>query len=218
MNKIMMQLDFSGVVLPVIEDEQGQQVVPLKPISDIFGLNWSDQHKRMQTPYLAQRLGVCIGELPYAGQRRKMVCIRLDRVSAYLYTLNPDQIRVGGNAKGADFLEAKHEAWDDLLHDYEVASGILSKNESLKSESVRLRKISSFLSICREKRVTQSIADRLTLSDLAQQLAAEVGVPYQMDFEETDVVVGLLQDADQIQDAELRGMAIEFINKVKKTA
>lgn len=52
-----------------------------------------------------------------------MVLIRVDRVAAYLNTLNPESVRAGGNKVAADWLEAKHKEWDDLIHAYEQSSG-----------------------------------------------------------------------------------------------
>lgn len=122
---ISLNLNFSGVVLPVVDCEDGFQRVPLKPISDLIGLSWADQHKKMQTPYFSRRLGVCVGDIPYAGQTRQMVLVRLDRVAAYLNMLNPESVRAAGNEAAADFLEAKHREWDDLIHAYEQQRGQL---------------------------------------------------------------------------------------------
>lgn len=120
---ISLNLNFSGVVLPVVDCEDGVQRVPLKPICEVIGIDWSNQHKKMQAPYFARRLGVCIEDILYAGQSRQMVMIRLDRVAAYLNMLNPESVRAAGNEAAADFLEAKHREWDDLIHAYELQRG-----------------------------------------------------------------------------------------------
>lgn len=124
---IHLQLEFAGVLLPVGTNEQGQKVVPLKPVSDIVGLDWPRQHKKVSETYLSKRLGTCVVPLFYAGQRREMVCIRLDRVSTYLNMLNPEMVRAQGNESAADFLEAKQAEWDDLIDAYERGYGILAK-------------------------------------------------------------------------------------------
>ena len=48
-----------------------------------------------------------------------MVCIRIDRVASFLSTINPDRVRANGNIDSADWLEAKHQEWDDVLHAWE---------------------------------------------------------------------------------------------------
>lgn len=175
------ELEFAGVNLPIGKDSEGRDIVPAKPISDVFGLSWSDQHKKMQTPYLARRLGVCIGLIPYAGQQREMVCIRLDRVSAYLNQIEPERVRGGGNETGADFLEAKQEEWDDVIHEYETRKGgmlqAISGETRTKAINIRL-----YLSVLRAKRDTNDEADRAALSTLAKGLAADAGAPYQPDL------------------------------------
>ena len=121
MKHIAISIEYAGLMLPVVKNEQGVDHVPLKPISDVFGLHWPSQHAKMQEEWKAEFLGVCLLDIPYAGeQKRQMVCIRLDRVAAYLLSLNPAKIRDAGNESGAAFLKAKLTEWADALHDYET--------------------------------------------------------------------------------------------------
>jgi hypothetical protein len=121
MKHIAISIEYAGLTLPVVKNEQGSEIVPLKPVSSLFGLDWTTQYKKIQDPWMTRYLGVCIGSSPYAGgQNRDQVCIRLDRVAAYLMTLSPAMIRAKGNESGADFLEAKLTEWADALHDYET--------------------------------------------------------------------------------------------------
>lgn len=123
MNTISLNLNFAGAVLPVVDCEDGHQRVPFKPLVECIGLEWARQHKKMQTPYFARRMGTCVEQMYYAGQSREMVLIRVDRVAAYLNTINPESVRAAGNESAADFLEQKHAEWDDLIHAYELKSG-----------------------------------------------------------------------------------------------
>lgn len=190
MSSVRLSLEFAGVILPVAKDEQGRDVVPLKPITEVFGLKWEEQRKKVQTctpdnrgagSGLAKRLGTCTVEFPGADQRRAMVAIRLDRVAAYLNTINPDKVRSAGNVSGADFLEQKQEEWDDLIHEYEMAGGIFAGRE-LREASQRDRKLRTFIAINREKRATSDEKDRLVLAEMQKKLAAELGVEYQPDL------------------------------------
>lgn len=132
---ISIGLNFSGVVLPIVESEDGFQRVPLKPICDVVGINWADQHKKMQVPYLVRRLGTCVGVIPYAGQAREMLLVRVDRVASFLSTINPDRVRAAGNADAADWLEAKHQEWDDVIHAWE--SGHRAEVQSKMTTALR---------------------------------------------------------------------------------
>lgn len=180
MNQVRINLEFGGALLPLSKNEAGQDVVPLKPICEAIGLSWADQHKKMQAPYLTRRLGICIGVIPYADQTREMVCIRLDRVSAYLYTVNPDRVRVNGNEAAADYLERKHSEWDDLIHQYETQNGQFQNVASAKIISIR-----AFLAVSREMRMVEDKKMRGALGVIAGSLAAEVGASYQPDLLDT---------------------------------
>lgn len=120
MKRIAICIEYAGLTLPVIKNEEGVEIVALKPLVSVFGLDWMTQYKKVQDAWLTRHLGVCIGLMPYAGeQKREVVCIRLDRVTAYLMTINPDRVRSNGNVAGADFLEDKLTEWSDAVHDYE---------------------------------------------------------------------------------------------------
>ncbi len=216
MHKVSLNLNFAGVMLPVTQDAQGRDIVPLKPISDVFGLQWSRQKKKFgvkdetcgvplypadpekpteqgpesagnagadqpKLPYLARRLGVCLAEFNFAGQSRQMLAIRLDRVAAYLNTINPEQVRAGGNVDGADFLLQKQEEWDDVLHQYESAGGIMSRNERL-AQAAQIQAARALLSAIKEKRMSEDPQQRLILEQLIQSMARKAGVSYQPDM------------------------------------
>ena len=140
------EIEFSGITLPVVRDANEREVVPLKPISDVFGLKWEKQREKFAsiddtcTPpkggagsenppisdisggaippaasAISRRFGACLAMVPFAGQSREMLCIRLDRVEAFINQIDPDRVRGNGNETGADFLEAKQSEWDDVL-------------------------------------------------------------------------------------------------------
>lgn len=123
MKSISLNLNFSGVLLPIVDSEDGHDRVPLKPISDVIGVDWDTQRKKVQDGYLSRRLGICTQSFLWAGQEREMVSIRVDRVAAYLMSINPDAVRGKGNTSAADWLEQKHQEWDDLIHAYEQQRG-----------------------------------------------------------------------------------------------
>ena len=188
------ELEFAGITIPIGKDAEGRDVVPAKPISDIFGLSWEDQRKKINPKpeictgdnpgagsYLSRRLGVCIVPMYNAGQIREMVCIRLDRVSAYLNQIEPERVRGGGNETGADFLEAKQEEWDDLIHEYETRQGgmLQAISGETRTNAINIR---LYLSVLRAKRDTNDEADRATLTTMAKSLAAKSGAPYQPDL------------------------------------
>lgn len=179
MNKqsmIHLNLEFYGALIPVETDEQGRMVVPIKPISDAIGLEWTRQHKKLSDSYLSKRLGTCIVLLYYAGQHREMVCIRLDRVAAFLNTVNPENVRGQGNASAADFLEAKHAEWDDLIDAYERGYGILAKRG--KTAARKPATYNDFLNVTRAKGKATSEPERKALDFMARKIASELGAAF----------------------------------------
>lgn len=195
MNGLTLNMVFGGAVLPVVKNEAGQDVVPLKPICEVVGLKWETQRLKFSpkldtcTPprggagqadddYLIRRFGTCAVQMYWAGQHREMLCIRLDRVAAFLNTINPNQVRVNGNEAAADFLEKKHQEWDDLIHAYESERGDMLR----RGATARVINIRTLLSVCREKRVTTPEPDRRVLEAISKDLSAELGLPYQSDL------------------------------------
>ncbi len=170
---IAMALEFAGLVLPIAQDEAGRDVVPLKPITDLFGLDWKSQYRRTQAPGIREYLGVCMGDVPHAGQQREMVCIRVSRVAAYLFSVNPESVRAAGNDAGATYLARKWEEWGDVLHAYEQHVGMFA-NAGQRSKQVR-----DMLAVMREKRAVSTAADRAYLTALTQRMAADLGLPHQ---------------------------------------
>lgn len=176
------ELEFAGVTLPVGQDAEGRDVVPLKPISDVFGLKWEEQRIRVQGDYLARFLGTCTPVIRGADQSREMVCIRLDRVAAWMFQINPERVRAAGNEVGADFLIEKHEEWADLIHQYETRKGGMLE----QAGKDRVVKIRTFISAIRARQATESTADRKALGEVVADLAGDLGIPYQPDLPGTE--------------------------------
>lgn len=180
MNKrsmIHLNLEFSGALIPVETDETGTRIVPLKPITDAIGLEWERQRKKISEPYLTKRLGTCTVQVWGADQRREMICIRLDRVAAFLNTVNPENVRGQRNASAADFLEAKHAEWDDLIDAYERGDGILAKRG--KTAARKPATYNDFLNVTRAKGKATSEPERKVLDFMARKIASELGAAFE---------------------------------------
>jgi hypothetical protein len=126
--RIHISIGFGDVILPVIDCDDGEQRVPLKPIADEIGINWQTYSRRIDADdFLSGRLGLKM--TPLKGGQKVQKCILLTRVEAFLYTLNPKMIRNNGkNEDAANWLEAKINEWDDAIHLYET-NGFASKDD-----------------------------------------------------------------------------------------
>ncbi len=178
MSHVAFSIQYAGITLPVIKRAAGEEIVPLKPLADAFGLSWEDQRKKVTgSAYLAEFLGVCTGDIPgIAG--RDPVCILLSRVAAYLMTLNPDRIKAAGNVSGAKFLIAKQNEWADALHDYEQLGVAVNLNHDRVKEALRRDRLAFFRGIGLLNR-TEDTAARKAMQQVLMTMAAEIGAPYQ---------------------------------------
>lgn len=108
---------FTDKSFPVAVRDDGTRVVALKPICESIGIGWDVQWEktRPSDDYANKRYGICLEKVFHAGQTRQMVCVRVDRVYAFLHSLNPESIRSAGNEQAAKWLEKKQAEWDGLL-------------------------------------------------------------------------------------------------------
>ncbi len=181
MKHITIAIEYAGLTLSVVKNE-GIELVPLKPITDMFGLRWVTQREKVANDaFYRSYLGTCTLPSQCAdGQKREQTCIRLDRVAAYLMTLSPAMIRAQGNTEGADFLEARLNEWADALHDYETLGSAV--NERHAQGQATLRAANAAVKLIRAKAATVSQADRSLIDGLLQSIASENGIPYQPDL------------------------------------
>lgn len=109
------------------------------------------------------------------------IYIRLDRVAAFLGTINPDRVLAAGNLSAAEYLESKISEWDDALHDYEELGVAINLNHAKSQESLRKQR-ASFAQMIGIKNRTPSENDRQAISHVIGQMADELGIPYQTDL------------------------------------
>lgn len=182
-SKISLMIEYAGLRLQVLKNEKGEDVTPLKPISDLFGLRWDRQRQKVtESAYLVRFLGVCT--LPgwgADGQIREQNCILLSRVAAYLMSISPEQVRGQGNVDGADFLVKKQEEWADALHDYEELGAAFNMNHA-KAQFAMNRQRMQFVQMLGMKNKTEDANDRKAITSLMKQMAGQLGIEYQPDL------------------------------------
>lgn len=99
-------------------------------------------------------------------------------------SINPERVQAAGNADGANFLIEKQEEWADALHDYEEI-GVAVNLKHVKTQEVLRRQRMSFAQMIGIKNKTPNPSDRAALTRVVRCMAAELGVPYQIDLTET---------------------------------
>lgn len=184
MSKIVISIEYAGLQLQVAKNDQGEPVTPLKPIVELLGLRWARQHEKVTgSDHLRRFLGVCVLPMWDAGtQKREQTCILLSRVAAFLMSINPDQVRAQGNENSADFLEQKLTEWADALHDYEELGMAVNLNHARNQDAIR-RQREAFARMVGVKNQTRSTSDRQAITHIVQQMAGELGIPYQLELD-----------------------------------
>lgn len=183
MSKIVISIQYAGMTLPVVKNEQGQDCTPLKPISDLFGLRWRQQLEKVsEGDFLRRFLGVCTLDMWRAdGQKSPQTCILVSRVAAFLMGINPEKVHAAGNVDGAKFLAEKQEEWADALHDYEEIGVAVNLNHAKAQEAMRKQR-AAFAQMIGVKNKTESKGDRDAIGAVIKQMAEELGVSYQPDL------------------------------------
>lgn len=184
MSKVVISIEYAGLNLQIAKNESGDPVTALKPISDLFGLQWERQRKKVvNSDHLRRFLGTCTVPMYGAGtQKRDQTCILLSRVAAFLMSINPDQVRAQGNAGSADYLEQKITEWADALHDYEELGAAINVNHGKVQEALRKQR-EAFARMVKVKNETATKPDRAAITHIIQQMAGELEVPYQLELD-----------------------------------
>lgn len=186
MSKITFNIEYAGLQLLVGKNERGEDVTPLKPISDLFGLRWDRQRDKVtKSAHFGKFLGVCTLHMWGAdGQKREQNCILVSRVAAFIMTISPDAVRAQGNESAADFLEQKLNEWADALHDYEEV-GVAFNLNHVRMQEYRLKADRSLAQIIAIKNKTEPKSDRNLLEQMIRAQAKEAGHVYQPDLLDT---------------------------------
>ena len=186
MSKITINIEYAGLQLAIGKNERGEDVTPLKPISDLFGLRWNRQKQKVtESAHLGKYLGVCNLQMWAAdGQKREQICILVSRVAAFLMSISPDAARGQGNESAADFLEQKLNEWADALHDYEEIGVAFNLNHH-KMQEFRQKADRSLAQIIAIKNKTEPKNDRHLLEQMISARAKEAGHVYQPDLLDT---------------------------------
>lgn len=146
---------YEDKITVVIIDEQGNRdvYVPLRPMSDLLGINWASQTRRLQNdPVLSQ---VTTGVLVMtAGGQQEMTAIPLDYLQGWLFGINASRVKEdirdrvvryqrecyqvlheafqeGRLATDADFAELLSRASSEVVEAYQMAQAMvrLARNQ-----------------------------------------------------------------------------------------
>lgn len=101
--------------IPVVLGATGIPVVPMKRVCEALGIAWDRQWDKTVTEHLRRRAGIELVSVHDGVQERRMICMRADRVAAYINEINPRRLRAGGNDTAASLVEKLQDEWDAIL-------------------------------------------------------------------------------------------------------
>jgi hypothetical protein len=93
-------VDFYGdeITAVLIEENDNRQIfVPVRPICDYLGIDWSAQYRRIdRDPVLSEVATPCVVVTATQGQpdqRREMLCLPLDYLNGWLFGVNANRVK-----------------------------------------------------------------------------------------------------------------------------
>jgi len=171
---------FHGLKMMTVAHE-GQEYVAVRPICELIGVDWRGQKRVLEEAYKVQLYGIYwlfppeidgFSELKFAPN----CYIRVNRVEAFLFGINPKRVQVNGNPNAAQWLMDLQHEWANALHAYET-HGIAMKagRSSALEELLRMTKLRNQLNDPKDRRyVDQLIHEGLhTLGQPADSLNHE---------------------------------------------
>ncbi|MEG1635844.1 MAG: phage antirepressor N-terminal domain-containing protein [Rikenellaceae bacterium] len=103
----------NGVSINIIEDGT-EEFVPIKPICDVLGVNYSTQLEKIKNHPILKSTIPLRGTVGADGKQREMVCLPLRYIFGWLFTINPNNVT--GEARQT--VIAYHEKCYNALYDY----------------------------------------------------------------------------------------------------
>lgn len=83
--------------LIAVRTKDGSVYVPVRPLTDLLGLNWSGQRQRiMRDAVLSEKVQPCVVVTHSQGQpdqRREVLCLPLDYISGFLFGINANRVK-----------------------------------------------------------------------------------------------------------------------------
>lgn len=135
----IVEVDFRGDSLWGFEQEGGVYIA-LKPMVEAIGIDWSSQLKRIKRdPILSE--GMVIMTTPFGrGGTQDAVCLRLDLVNGWLFTI--DSNRIKDESVRARVVEYQRECYGVLADHFLGKSEVRPIEEPEQPEGSRVRMVS----------------------------------------------------------------------------
>lgn len=84
---------FYGDEITAVRTGEGRIFIPIRPIVERLGLNWSGQYSRIQRdPVLREEQSICVIQTDRLGSREAL-CLPLDYLSGFLFGISAERVK-----------------------------------------------------------------------------------------------------------------------------
>jgi hypothetical protein len=87
------QVEFYGDEIPAVVVDDGQIFVPLRPICDFLGVDWSAQSRRIRRDTVLSESTSTVAVTATDGREREMLCLQLDYLNGWLFGINANRVK-----------------------------------------------------------------------------------------------------------------------------
>ena len=84
-------INFNNQQLLTVEKD-GVKYVAVKPICDSLGLDWASQFTKIKSNEVLETTIVFITTVAEDGKNREMICLPIDMINGWLFTINPNRV------------------------------------------------------------------------------------------------------------------------------
>ena len=84
-------INFNNQQLLTVEKD-GIRYVAVKPICENLGLDWASQFTKIKSNEILEPTIVFITTVAEDGKNREMVCLPIDMINGWLFTISPNKV------------------------------------------------------------------------------------------------------------------------------
>lgn len=129
-----------GIEIAAVKNENGQLYVPVKPICEALGVDFSSQYVKIKEDEIFSSTVVLSTTVGADGKSREMICLPVKHIFGWLYSISPKNVNQDAKQKILSY----REEVNDILTAY-FLGGSIRQIESNQAEIKALEEINSLL-------------------------------------------------------------------------
>ena len=122
----------NNVAIQLVTDES-QKLVPIRPICEALGILYSSQLQKLKEDDFLSSTVLLSNTVGADGRSREMVCLPLEFVFGWLFTINPKNVNLEAKASVAKY---RIECYRALYRHFAAQSEFLATKQEMISQSL----------------------------------------------------------------------------------